>query len=153
MDSLMEYLVKKEHPEFTNDEVWDGIAQCCKENEAQIRMFLKQYHFESVTEKFDAMRRQTMSLICDSSREELIMMLCYITNYDFAMLFLLTDEKAREKLINNISKRIELLIGGEACTIVKELSPNEELFEAALCKVLDVFASEEVQGVRRMQGR
>lgn len=149
MDSILELLVKKKHPEYTEEEVWEESWQFCEKNACKIRIFLKHYLFDSVTEPFDRLRKQTMSVIHNSDNLEMQRMLRDITNFETGLLFLLADEAARERLTRNLTKRLETIVGGEAYIAARKLSPGEKEFEAVLGKVMRVFFSEDMLEFKR----
>lgn len=144
MKSVMELLISKKHPEYTEDEVWREIMQFCDDNSLKIRLTLKRYRFESETAAFEEKRRQTMSLLCEAHDHDVQWMFRFITNFETAILYLLADEKTREKIFWNLSKRLECLISGEAYTIIKKIELNEKLCGRVLHKVTKLMTSEEV---------
>ena len=144
INSVMKLMISKTHPEYTDDEIWQEIWEYCQKNEQKITLFLKQYQFRPHTEVFAEKREQMMALLRNASDRELQRMLRMITNFDLAILFLLADKEVEERLRNNLSRRLEILIGGEAYTIAKQVVPNEEQFNDILDKVLNILLSEEM---------
>lgn len=149
MESIMELLIKKSHPDYTHDDIWKEVWDFCNENELKIRLFLKWYHYESVSESFDKLRKQVMLLICDSSDREVQRMLRGISNFETGMLVLMADETAKEQLRNNLSRRLERYIDAEAYVIAKKLAPDEKMFEKILRRVMSIFFSEEMLQLKR----
>lgn len=149
MDSILKVLVKKKHPEYTEEEVWEETWKFCEGNLQKICSFLNRYSYASVTEPFDRLRKQTMSVIHNSDNYEMQRMLRDITTFETGMLFLLADEAAREQLTRNLTKRLEIIIGGEAYIAARKLSPGEKEFAAVLGKVMGVFFSEDMLEFKR----
>lgn len=149
MKSIMELLVGKVHPEYNEDEIWQEIWQYCEKNARKIELFIKWYQIPSKTEAFAEKREKILEMICNMPDRELQRMLRMIDNFDLAMLFLLADAPTEEHLRNNISRRLEFIIGGEAYTIVKKINPDEEQFDGVLDKIVKMYFSEEMLQFRR----
>lgn len=145
MDSVMELLVKKQHPEYTKDEVWEEVWSFFENNSKKIELFLKRYEFPAGTEGFEKKRKRFMELLCSIPRYDFQWMLRYISNFEAGMLWLLSDEAVEEKLRSNISKRLESVIGAEAYVVVKKLNPDEKMFDLIMDKWLAIYHSKEMQ--------
>ena len=63
MDSVLDMLIKKQHPEYTEDEVESTFITYCEENAKLITLYRRYYQFRSGTEQFEVKRNQIMSLI------------------------------------------------------------------------------------------
>lgn len=146
MDSFIELMVKKDHPEYTEDEVWEEVWRLCEESFEEAEQFLNQYVFSSESEPFEELRRQVMTLLMDSTGTKIHNMLCRTSNYEQGMLMLLGDKYERGRMEWRLSNRLKVLIIGEAYFIGSKLSPGEKEFEEVLKKVLDVFIAVKKEG-------
>lgn len=153
MKSAMELLISKQHPEYTKDEVWQEAMRFCEDNALKIRLTLKRYRFEPVTEEFERKRSQTMALLCDAHDRDVQWMLRFITNFETAVLYLLGNKEVRDKLFWNLSKRLEYLISGEAYIITQKTELNVQLCEKVLDKVSGLMLSEELLERKRKEGK
>lgn len=149
MESIMELLVKKKHPEYTCDEIWEEIRRFCENNELKIKLFLKRFHYETISESFGMLRHQVMSLLCGSSDGEVQRVFREITNFEQGMLVLLANKTEKERVYNNMTNRLISFIDAEAYIIAHKLSLDETMFERVLRKVLTVFCSEEMVRYKR----
>lgn len=143
MNSIMELLVMKQHPDYTEDEAWTEIWDFCLKHKRKVELFLKRYEFPAGTNEFEKKRKQLMDLICDATDHEVQWVLRQLSNFETAILLLLADKCTGKKLLWNMTKRLECFISTEAYIITKKINSDAELFEKLMDKVMAVFFSQE----------
>ena len=143
MNSVMELLVMKQHPDYTEDEAWAEIWDFCLKHKRKVELFLKRYEFPAGTNEFEKKRKQLMDLICNATDHEVQWVLRQLSNFETALLLLLADKCTEEKLLWNMTKRLERFISTEAYVITKKINSDAALFGKLMDKVMAVFFSQE----------
>ena len=149
MNSVMELLVGKQYPDYTEDEVWTEIWNFCLKHEKKVDLFLERYELQAGTDDFEKKRKRLMELICTFSSHDIQWVFRHLSNFETGMLLLLADTNEKEILDCNMTRRLSRFIRTEAYVIVKKLNPDETMFGKVVDKVTGVFCSEEMRKRRK----
>jgi len=147
-ESIMVMLTKNIYPGYSENEIWDCIEQYCMRNRRKFELYVHYYIYVPNTENFGMHISAIERLIGEASNRQIQLLLRELTNFETGMLILMCQRKLREKVFENLSRRLTMIIQGEAYVISKKIDLNDDMFEKIVSKIQGIYQLQhEIRGV------